>query len=141
MLNINIICLGTLKEKYLNETVNEYEKRLKSYCKLKTFELKSTNMLVNQLGNKSYKIALCVEGIQLSSEKLTDKLISVTNNGCSVIDFVIGSAEGLPETVKDMCDYRLSFSKMTFPHRLIRIILIEQIYRAFTIINNEKYHK
>lgn len=141
MLNINIICVGTLKEKYLNEAVNEYEKRLKLYCKLKTFELKSSDMLVNQLSNKSYKIALCVEGIQLSSEKLTDKLMSVTNSGYSVIDFVIGGAEGLPETVKNMCDYKLSFSKMTFPHRLIRIILIEQIYRAFTIINNEKYHK
>lgn len=141
MLNVNIVCVGTLKDKYLNEAVNEYEKRLKSYCKLNTFELKSTNLIINHFNNKSYKIALCVEGIQLSSEHLANKFTSIMNNGYSSIDFIIGGAEGLPKNIKEMCDYRLSFSKMTFPHRLMRILLVEQIYRTFTIINNEKYHK
>lgn len=141
MLNINVICVGTLKEKYLNEAVNEYEKRLKSYCKLKTFELKSPDMIANQFGNKSYKIALCVEGIQLSSEELADKFNSVMNSGNSTVDIIIGGADGIPDNIKQLCDYKLSFSKMTFPHRLMRIILAEQIYRAFTIISNEKYHK
>ena len=141
MLNVNVICVGTLKEKYLNEAVNEYEKRLKSYCKFNTFELKSSDAIVNQLGNRSYKIALCVEGIELSSEQLAEKFSSVMNGGYSAIDLVIGGAEGLPDNIKAMCDYKLSFSKMTFPHRIMRIILAEQVYRAFTIINNEKYHK
>jgi Uncharacterized conserved protein len=141
MLNVNIICVGTLKEKYLNDAVNEYEKRLKSYCKFNTFELKSSDAIVNHLGARSYKIALCVEGIQLSSEQLADKFVTVMNGGYSSVDLVIGGAEGLTEDIKVLCDYRLSFSKMTFPHRIMRIILAEQIYRAFTIINNEKYHK
>jgi len=141
MLTINIICVGTLKEKYLADAVNEYEKRLRSYCKLITYELKSDDMIEKHLIGKSYKIALCVEGIRLSSEELADKFTAVTNGGHSSISLVIGGAEGLPDNIKNMCDYKLSFSAMTFPHRLMRIILVEQVYRAFTIINNEKYHK
>jgi Uncharacterized conserved protein len=141
MLTVNIICVGTLKEKYLADAVNEYEKRLRSYCRLTTVELKSSDMIEKHLSGKSYKIALCVEGIRLSSEELADKFTAVTNSGNSAISFVIGGAEGLPDDVKNMCDYKLSFSAMTFPHRIMRIILVEQIYRAFTIINNEKYHK
>ena len=90
---------------------------------------------------KGYKIARCVEGKQWSSEELAEKLDSLAINGTSDIAFVIGGSEGISEKTKQMCDFRLSFSKMTFPHQLMRVILLEQIYRAFTIINHKQYHK
>ena len=97
--------------------------------------------MIPNLTKKSLKIALCVEGKQLSSEELASKIESVTSSGISEITFVIGDSDGMGEDVKAECDLRLSFSKMTFPHQLMRVILLEQIYRAFTIINNGKYHK
>ena len=90
---------------------------------------------------KGYKIALCVEGKQMSSEELSSRLDGLATSGISDVTFVIGDSDGMGEDVKALCDYRLSFSKMTFPHQLMRVILLEQIYRAFTIINNGKYHK
>ena len=143
MLNVNIICHGTLKEKYLRDAISEYSKRLGAYCKLSIFEAKDDEGLEALVGAraKDYNIALCIEGKMLDSEELAEMIESVPLQGYSSIGFVIGGSDGIPEKIKAMCKYRLSFSKMTFPHQLMRVILLEQIYRAFTIINNGKYHK
>lgn len=141
MLNVHILCVGTLKEQYLRDAVKEYSKRIGGYASLDIKETKNDRELIPCLQKKGYKIALCVEGKQLSSEELAQKLEALPINGVSDITFVIGDSDGMGEDVKDFCDFRLSFSKMTFPHQLMRVILLEQIYRAFTIINNGKYHK
>ncbi len=141
MLNVKIVCVGTLRENYLRDAVKEYEKRLGAYCKLTTLELKNDAALPSALADKSYKIALCVEGKQLSSPELSRLVESATVDGQGGITFVIGGADGLPESVKAMCAYRLSFSKMTFPHQLMQMILLEQIYRSYRIMNHEPYHK
>lgn len=141
MQSVTVICVGNLKEQYLRDAVAEYEKRLGAYCKLKTVELKDGAPILPHLKGRSKKIALCVEGVQRSSEELAELVKDSANSGFSEICFVIGAFDGLPEEVKAACDIRLSFSKMTFPHQLMRVILLEQIYRAFTIINNTKYHK
>ncbi len=143
MLNVKIVCVGTLKEAYLRDAVKEYEKRLTAYCKASTVELKDDNALIEYVSassKRAYKIALCVEGKQHSSEEfagIIDRCCQITGE----LMLVIGGSDGLPETVKAMCDYRLSFSKMTFPHQLMRVILLEQLYRAFNINNHGKYHK
>lgn len=141
MLTVTLICVGNLKEKYLRDAVSEYEKRLGAFCKFKTVELKDNTPIMPYLPTRAKKVALCVEGKQKSSEELAEYIDSVGNAGTSELCFVIGAFDGLPEEVKAACDLRLSFSKMTFPHQLMRVILIEQIYRAFKIINNENYHK
>lgn len=141
MLNIQILCVGTLKEAYLRDAVQEYSKRIGGYAKLTLRETKNDRELIPLLPPRSYKIALCVEGKQLSSEELAAKIELLPTNGISEITFVIGDSDGMGEDVKAACDYRLSFSKMTFPHQLMRVILLEQIYRALSIINHGKYHK
>lgn len=144
MLNVKIICCGTLKESYLRDAVKEYEKRLSAFCRLTVKEIKedSLNAAYNDVAAfKGCKIALCVEGDMLSSPDLAKKIDSLAVSGTSDIAFVIGGSDGIAEDIKKMCDIRLSFSKMTFPHQLMRVILLEQIYRAFTIINNKAYHK
>ena len=141
MLNVNIVCVGTLKEQYLRDAVKEYSKRISAFAKLGIKELKHENEIIPALNDKSYKIALCVEGKQLSSEELASKMEELPTSGISDITFVIGDSDGMTESTKAKCNFRLSFSKMTFPHQLMRVILLEQIYRAFTIINNGKYHK
>lgn len=141
MLTVNILCVGTLKEAFLRDAVKEYSKRISGYARLNIKETKNDRELIPNLQKKSFKIALCVEGKQLSSEELAEKIETVTSSGVSDITFVIGDSDGMGEDVKAECDLRLSFSKMTFPHQLMRVILLEQIYRAFTIINNGKYHK
>ena len=141
MLTVTLICVGSLKEKYLRDAVSEYEKRLSAFCKFKTVELKDNTPIMPYLPARSKKVALCVEGKQKSSEELAEYIDGVGNTGTSELCFVIGAFDGLPEEVKAACDLRLSFSKMTFPHQLMRVILLEQVYRAFTIINNMKYHK
>ena len=138
---VTVICVGNLKEQYLRDAVSEYEKRLGAYCKLKTLELKDGAPIMPHLPKRAKKVALCVEGVQRSSEELAELIKDSANGGFSEICFIIGAFDGLPEEVKKACDIRLSFSKMTFPHQLMRVILLEQIYRAFTIINNTKYHK
>ncbi len=157
MLRINIITVGSLKEKYLKEAVAEYSKRLSRFASLKVVELseaylpqnpapqdvdkaleKEADAILKHLSG-SFKIALCVEGKQLSSPDFST-LIERGERGGS-IDFVIGSSHGLSQRVKAACDSRLSFSEMTFPHQLMRVILLEQIYRAFKILRNESYHK
>ncbi len=140
MLNVKIVCVGTLRESYLRDAVKEYEKRLGAYCKLVTQELKSDSALPAALSDKSYKIALCVEGKELSSPELAKLMELATIEGQGSITFVIGGADGLPESVKALCAYRLSFSKMTFPHQLMRVILVEQLYRALNILGGGHYH-
>ncbi len=140
MLNVKIVCVGTLREDYLRLAAREYEKRLQGYCKLATAELKDESRLAQSIEGKSYKIALCVEGKQASSEELADLLEKGTVSGQGSITLVIGGADGLPEHIKAMCDYRLSFSRMTFPHQLMRVILLEQLYRALNILGGGHYH-
>ena len=139
MINVTLICVGTLKDSYLREAAGEYEKRLGAFCKLKTVETEDKK-ISSLLSPKAYKIALCVEGKEYSSEDFSGIIDKAASNGKSEIQFVIGGFDGLDEEVKSQCDLRLSFSKMTFPHRLMRVILLEQIYRAFTISNNMNYH-
>jgi len=141
MLNLHIICSGPLREKYLREAAAEYEKRISAYAKLIIHEADTDEKMIKQLPQRGYKVALCVEGKQLSSEELAELIEKTSNRGISDIAFVIGAAEGLTEQVKAACDFRLSFSKMTFPHQLMRVILTEQLYRAMNINGNGNYHK
>ena len=141
MLSITVLGVGTLKEQYLRDAIKEYSKRISGYAKLTVKETANDRELIPLLPKKAYKIALCIEGKQLSSEELSKKVSDATVNGFSEIVFVIGDSDGMGEDVKALCDFRLSFSKMTFPHQLMRVILLEQIYRAFTIISGGKYHK
>ncbi len=144
---IKIICLGKLKEKYLIELTEDYLKRINKYHKIELIELKDEENLSNEaknimkyIGNKDYVITLEIEGKEIKSEDFA-KLIDITFNTNSIITFVIGSSTGLDESIKKRSNYALSFSKFTFPHGLFRGILLEQIYRAFKINNNENYHK
>lgn len=141
MIGITVLCAGTLKESYLRDAVAEYSKRLGGFCRLRTVELKDKTPMLPYINRSAYNIALCVEGRELSSPELAQLIDSTATRGKSEICFVIGESDGLPEEVKAACDVRLSFSKMTFPHQLMRVILLEQVYRAFTIINGGKYHK
>lgn len=144
---IKIICLGKLKEKYLVELVNDYEKRINRYHKLEIIELKDEDTLEKEeekilkyIEEKDFVITLEIEGKEMTSEELAS-LLDKTFITRSNITFVIGSSLGLSEKIKSLSNYALSFSKMTFPHGLFRGILLEQIYRAFKINNNESYHK
>lgn len=141
MLNITVLCVGTLKEQYLRDAVKEYSKRIGGYARLSITETQNDRELIPKLPKRAYKIVLCVEGKQLSSEELSEKMQDAAVNGYSDVVFVIGDSDGMGEDVKAACDFRLSFSKMTFPHQLMRVILLEQIYRALSIANNGKYHK
>lgn len=140
MLEIDVVCVGNLKEDYLRAACAEYEKRISAYAELKINELKDGAPILPALPKRAYKIALCVEGRQLSSEELSELIYDLPCRGYSRICFVIGPFDGLPEEVKRACDMRLSFSKMTFPHQLMRVILLEQIYRAGNIASGGKYH-
>ncbi len=146
-MNITLIHVGDFKEDYFRAAEKEYIKRLSAYCNFRTVFVKEEESLKKEaekvlslLPPKAKKIALCVEGKQLSSEEFAS-VLEDTRFGFSEICFVIGSSHGLDESVKKACDIRLSFSKMTLPHRLMRIVLEEQIYRAFTIIAGKTYHK
>jgi len=141
MLSVRILCVGTLKEAYLRDAVKEYAKRIGGYARLTVTETKNDRELLPLLPPKAYKIALCVEGKQLSSEELAAKLEELPNRGLSEVVFVIGDSDGMGEDIKAACELRLSFSRMTFPHQLMRVILLEQIYRSMTILNHGKYHK
>ncbi len=159
MINLTFITVGSLKEDYLRRAVDEYKKRLGAFCRVNIVELKevkvpddpSENEIASALDAeadrilaaippRAYKFALCVEGRQLSSEQLAKKLDDATMEH-SDICFVIGSSHGLSDRVKSAADMRLSFSLLTFPHQLMRVILAEAVYRAFTIIKGTKYHK
>ena len=141
MLNVDVICVGSLKEDYLRAGCAEYAKRLSAYCRLNLTELKDGAPILPYLPKRAYRIALCVEGKELSSEELSALMADLPGRGYSEICFVIGPFDGLPEQVKAACDLRLSFSRMTFPHQLMRMILLEQIYRAMNIAAGGTYHK
>ena len=140
MLTVTVFATGTLKEAFLRDALAEYQKRLGAFCTFAVRELPDRKPLP-PLPPKAYKIALCVEGTMLSSEQLADKLEALPNAGFSEVVFVIGGENGLDEAVKAQCDFRLSFSRMTFTHQWARVLLAEQIYRAFTIIHHLHYHK
>lgn len=156
-MNIKIIALGKLKEKFLKEGIEEFQKRLKSYTSLEIIELqpveiKDEHLIERALDEEadkilalvkpqSYLITLEIQGKMLSSEDFADKINTIANEGISELIFVIGSSYGLSKKVSARADFKLSFSKMTFLHQFARLILIEQIYRAFKIIKNETYHK
>lgn len=144
---IKIICLGKLKEKYLKDAINEYTKRISKYTKIEIIELpdyddlkKEKELIEKHIGSKDYVITLEIEGNQISSEELANKIDNIFNTN-STITFIIGSSTGLHQDIKNRSNYKLSFSKLTFPHQLFRVILLEQIYRSFKINNNETYHK
>ena len=159
MVHINIICVGKIKEKYLKDAIEEYSKRLLKYCKLNIIELsdeqipnnlntKLTNHIKIVEGNKiisqiknSYVISLDLSGNQYTSEKFSEKLDNIFLNKNSSISFIIGGSLGLSNEVIAKSDELICFSKMTFPHQLIRVFLLEQIFRAFKILNNETYHR
>ena len=159
-MQINIIYVGNIKDKYFSDAVKEYEKRLSAYCKLVNTEIKETKIpenasaaqinkaieeegekILSVLPQKSYKIALAVEGAMLSSEELAKKIDLSLTGGYSSISFIIGGAFGMSEKVKKSCDMMLSVSRMTFTHRMMRVIILEQIYRAYNILSGGKYHK
>ena len=159
-MKITILSVGKIKEKYLSDAIAEYSKRLGRYCKLNIIQVqdektpdsihesqrqlileKEASRLMSHLDDSSYLIALAINGSQLSSEEFAEKINVLGLNGKSSITFVIGGSLGLSEKILSRADMLLSFSKMTFPHQLMRVILLEQIYRGFKIINHEPYHK
>ncbi len=160
MVKLTVISVGKMKEKYFLEAIGEYEKRLKRYAQLSFVELKDEptpenptdrekEVILKKEGERikekipqgSYIISLCVEGKQLSSEELSELISKTTLNLSGSITLIIGGSLGLADEIKKLSDFKLSFSKMTFPHRLMRVILLEQLYRAFTISEGKTYHK
>lgn len=159
MLNINIVCIGKIKEKYLRDALDEYSKRLSRYCKLTFLELsdekipdkindnlaneiksKECNNIINHLKKDSYLIALDLNGKEFTSEEFSKKIDNLSMEN-SHLTFIIGGSLGLTKELLNMCDLKICFSKMTFPHQLIRVFLLEQIFRAFKIQKGETYHR
>lgn len=159
-MKITVITVGKLKEAYLREAIAEYTKRLGKYCKLEIVEVadektpdnasatmenairsKEAERILKYVKEDAYVITLEIDGTQLSSEELAEKIEKLGVQGISHIVFIIGGSIGLGEEVLQKSDYALSFSKMTFPHQLMRVILLEQIYRSYRIISGEPYHK
>lgn len=160
MLNIKIICVGKLKEKYWKEAVSEYSKRLNAYCKLTINEVRDEKIsdsnssadeekvkdmegkqILKNIKDSEYVICLDLSGEELNSLQLSEKLEKLALTGTNQIDFIIGGSLGIGKEVLDRADEKMSFSKLTFPHQMIRTILLEQIYRAFKISRGEVYHK
>ncbi|HOP65607.1 MAG TPA: 23S rRNA (pseudouridine(1915)-N(3))-methyltransferase RlmH [Bacilli bacterium] len=143
---IKIIWVGKLKEKYLEDLVKDYLTRIKKYHKIEVIAIKDSNLdleskkIIASLKTKDFNILLDINGENLSSVEFSD-LISDTFNHYGTITFIIGGSNGVSDEVKDLVNKKISFSQLTFPHGLFRGILLEQIYRSFKIINNEKYHK
>ena len=159
-MNVTILAVGKLKEKYWRDAVAEYSKRLKSYCSLQITEIKESPLRANpsaadeeavkiaegadilsRIRSSDYVITLEIKGKGLSSEALAQKIEALAIDGKSSIIFVIGGSLGLSEEVSRRADFKLSFSAMTFPHQMMRVILLEQIYRSFKINRHEEYHK
>lgn len=159
MANITLISVGSLKEVYLKEAVSEYKKRLSQYAKVEEIEIKEERIsdednatqiaraiqtegekIISSIPDGSYKIALCIEGRQYSSEALA-KIVEGACDTHGKLVFIIGSSHGLSDSVKRIADLKLSFSQLTFPHQLMRVILTEAVYRSFTIIHGKRYHK
>lgn len=160
MLHINIICVGKIKETFFKDAIEEYSKRLSKYCILDITELpdekipnnasekeilnikeKEGQSIMNCLKKDSYIICMDLKGKQYSSEEFSEKINNISINCKSNISFIIGGSLGISQNVLNHSDQLISFSKMTFPHQLFRVLLLEQIYRAFKILNNETYHK
>lgn len=144
---IKIICIGKIKEKYLTDGINDYLKRLTKYHKVELIELKDSDIkkekeeILKVLNKDSYIISLAIEGKEYKTTELFEKIDNLLTNGKSNITFIIGGSNGIDEEIKNISNELLSFSKLTFPHGLFRLILLEQIYRIFKIQNNETYHK
>ena len=158
-MNISIICVGKLKEKYLKDAIDEYSKRLSKFASIEILEIpdqkipeksndkidtqvleKEGAQILSKIKQDSFVIAMCIEGTLVSSEDLAKKLTDITMTK-SHITFIIGGSLGLSDEVKKRADYKMSFGKITLPHQLMRVVLTEQIYRAFKINANESYHK
>lgn len=159
-MKITVITVGKIKEKYLKDAIDEYSKRLSKYCKLEIVEVadektpdnasetveetirsKEAERILKYIKDDAFIVTLEINGKQLSSEELADKIDKLGIQGTSHIIFVIGGSIGLGKEVLVKSNYALSFSKMTFPHQLMRVVLLEQIYRSYRIINGEPYHK
>ena len=161
MTALNVICVGKLKEAYWRDACGEYVKRLGAYCKPAVVELSEARLSQNPSDSEiaaalaaeaklmqpyisqkgAYNIAMCIEGTQLSSEDLAQKFDTAAIHGYSTINLMIGSSFGLDPEIKRLADLRLSISKMTLPHQLARVVVLEQCYRAYSILANSKYHK
>ena len=162
MINIKIICVGKIKEKSINDLISEYSKRLSKYCKLEIFELddekipansspadeeivkeKESKKIIDRLNKigKTSVILLDLKGKSYTSEEFSKKIFDIATYENSTITFIIGGSLGFSDELKNMISDKVSFSKMTFPHQLFRVFLLEQIFRAFKIQNNETYHK
>lgn len=143
---IRVVCVGKIKEKFYRDAMDEYLKRMSKYHKVEIVEVMDSNMkneaadILKKITDKEFVVTLEIDGNNMSSLELSGFIDKTLINN-SVITFVIGGSDGLAEEVKKRSNYKLSFSKMTFPHQLFRVILLEQIYRSFKIINNETYHK
>ncbi|MBQ6843384.1 MAG: 23S rRNA (pseudouridine(1915)-N(3))-methyltransferase RlmH [Agathobacter sp.] len=159
-MKITILCVGKVKEKFYRDGILEFTKRLSRYCKLEIIEVadektvedaseteirivkeKEGERLIKNIKDDAYVVCLCIDGKQLNSEQLSDKIEKLGIQGTSHIYFIIGGSLGLAEEVIKRADFKLSFSPMTFPHQLMRLILLEQIYRSYRIMNHEPYHK
>ena len=159
-MRISLVTVGKIKEKYLKDAIAEYSKRLGKYCKLEIIEVadektpenasvtvedmirqKEGERILKYLKEDAYVVALAIDGQMLSSEKLAEKINLLGIQGTSHIAFIIGGSIGLSQEVLSRAHYQLSFSKMTFPHQLMRVILLEQVYRSYRIITGEPYHK
>ena len=145
-MNITVLCVGKLKEKYWSDGCAEYVKRLGKYCTLQIDELRESNpaaegaAILKRLKREDYVIALDIAGDTISSESFAGCIDSLKTSGKRAV-FIIGGSDGLSDPVKGRADCRLSFSRLTYPHQMMLVILLEQLYRCFKIINNEKYHK
>ncbi len=159
-MRITVVCVGKIKEKYFTMGIDEYSKRLSRYCKLEIIQVpdektpdnaseaeelmikkKEGERILKNIKDNAYVIALAIEGKMLTSEELADKIDKLGVGGDSHIVFVIGGSLGLDDEVLKRADFKLSFSKMTFPHQMMRMVLLEQVYRGYRIINGEPYHK
>ncbi len=159
-MNIDIVCVGRIKEKYLRDAIDEYSKRLSRYCRLNIIEVADEktvdeqgealdnrvkklegDRIIKHLKDDAFKVTLEIDGKQLGSTELADKINELGIKGISRIQFVIGGSLGLADEVMRRADMHLSFSRMTFPHQLMRVIVLEQIYRSFRINSGEPYHK
>lgn len=158
-MNITVICAGKIKEKYFSAAIDEYKKRLSRFASVEIIEIpdekipdkasakeedlirrKEGAAMLSKIKSGAYVISMCIEGKEFSSEELASRLENITLSASRIV-FIIGGSLGLSDEVKNRSDLRLSFGKITFPHQLMRVVLLEQIYRAFKINNNEAYHK
>lgn len=159
-MKITIISVGKIKEKFFSDAIDEYKKRLSKFCiineevikderaddnfsdkEIEQVKIKEGDKILKKIKSDSFVIAMCIEGKQLTSPELANKIMRLTVEGISEITFIIGGSNGLSKEVIKNADMKLSFSKMTFPHQLFKVLLLEQVYRAFKINSNESYHK